>query len=67
MDPFFLGGNFVRAPQALLLLTIISASSMAGKIVLANSRSCAVYLGSVPLTGFAFGSRSMKSSIMSVA
>ena len=69
-DPFFLGGNFVRAPHGLLLRTIIPASSSSGKIRFANSLSSAVYLGNEPWTaptGSAFGSRSIECSMRSVA
>ena len=65
-DPFFLGGNFVRAPYGLLLRTMMPASSSSGKIRFTNSRSSLVYFGKVPLTGLALGSRSIECSIRSV-
>lgn len=66
-ESFFSGGKLVLAPHGLLQRTIIPASSISGKFLLANSRSSAVYLGNVPFTGLAFGTRSIECSIKSVA
>lgn len=49
-DPFFFGGNLVRASQGLLRLPIISVSSIAEKIVFAKLRSFVEYLSDFSFT-----------------